>query len=262
MLLTAIPALVLAFLPLKEDMPLMVNIPSAITQFYPLPEEQMMRSYARGQEYLLLGRFEESLLELDRAVELAPESPDVYISRGITEEKLLKWEDAIKDYNTANELLRTRSLFKKDDPVCLSNKANAELGAERWTQALKDFEAAANLRPNYEAPVIGKGLALYQLGREADSFKVLKDLSDKYPSFADAKAALAVMSYKTGNTQQALELFEDALEGDARYVDLEWVREIRRWTPRLTDDLGALLSDKLFSDIIANSKTIAVDEDY
>ena len=250
----AVAIVVNLFLPLKEDMPVTVNIPSAITKFYALPEETMMKAFARGNEYLLLGRFRESLIEFDRAVELSPTSAEIYLARGITEEKLNLWERAISDYLKANALIKEKSLFKRDDAVCLSNLANAETGAGRWKEAQQHFAAAISLKANFEAPVIGNALALYQLGREEESYEIVRGLVSKFPSFADGRAMEAVMDFKKGKIESALANFEDTIELDARYYDIEWVRSIRRWSPRLVDDLSKLLADNRVVKIVEESK--------
>ena len=244
----------LALLPLREDLP-SLSLPAAVTRFSPLPEETLMTAFARGQEYVLLGQFEESLIQFNRAAELAPDSPEVLIARGITEEKLLKWEDAIEDYRRANDLIRSRSLLRRDDAVCMSNLANAELGLGRWEDALRDFSLAIGLRPNYEAPVIGKALALYQLGRDEEATTIVNDLCRRYPYFADAKAASAVIHYRAGRIDSALDQFEEAVDSDERYADIPWVANIRRWTPRLVADLEAMLRDERFREIVARARS-------
>ena len=116
----------------------------------------MTTAYNRGNSYLVLGRFEEALNEFNRAVELAPLSSDVFLSRGIAEEKVEKWEEAISDYQKSNELYRKKQFpFPRDDPTAISNLANAETGLNRWTEAYTDFSKAASLSPDFLAPQIG-----------------------------------------------------------------------------------------------------------
>lgn len=253
--LSAPLGLIFSLLPLREELPSSVSVPSAITRFYPLPEETLMTAFARGQEYVLLGQFEESLIQFNRAAELAADSPEVFIARGITEEKLLRWEDAILDYRRANELIKSKSLLHRDDPVCISNLANAEMGLGLWKDAARDFALAISLKPNYEAPVIGKALALYQLGRDIEARGIIEDLCRRYPYFADAKAAFAVMNYKAGQIDSSLDQFDEAVDADERYVDVSWVANIRRWTPRLVSDLETMLGDERFKPTIVRAQS-------
>ena len=164
------------------------------------------------------------------------------------------------DYKKANDLIKSKSIFRRDDAVCFSNLANAEVGKEQWADALRDFEYAAQLDRGYAAPVIGRALVLYQLGRDQDSLLALEKLSEQYPEFADSKAALAVLKYDAGEVVVARTLLQDALDGDGRYRDVDWVRDIRRWTPRLVRSLGRMLADRSFDDITPSSDDDSTDE--
>jgi tetratricopeptide (TPR) repeat protein len=222
-------------LPSREQLPT-ISIPTAIAKLHPLPEEELTTSYNRGNAYLMSGRFQDALVEFNRAADVRPDVADVYISRGIVNEKLFRWDDAITDYRKANDLLRKRP-FAGDDPTVFSNIANAETGLNRWEDALKDFTYAAQLKSDYLAPQIGRALVLYQLDRKDEAIAFFKTLSIKYPAFADGLAALAVMDFDKGLVDEAKDAWETALEQDSRYEDIDWVLNIRRWPPKLVDSL-------------------------
>ena len=160
----------------------------------------------------------------------------LYMSTGIAYEKLEKWDESIADYKFANEIFKKKSLFSKDDPICISNIANAETGKLQWEQALADFSYSSKLNPKYLAPVIGKALVQYQIGQKDESMASFQSLVLKYPDYSDGLAALAVMYYTHGDLESARTSWEDALEQDSRYLDVDWVRDIRRWPPQLVKD--------------------------
>lgn len=226
-----------------------MNLPYALTHFYPLPEETLLRAYSTGNALLVEGKFQEALREFNRAVELAPNSPDVHIARGIVYEKLFDWSDAIKDYQLANQLLKPFP-FSRDDATAISNIANAETGLGRWEEALRDFSRASKLQPGFLAPKIGRALVQYQLGQASEAEAFFEDLLDDYPSFPDGLAAYAVMSFRSDSplnsdvNLQAQLKWQSALEIDGRYSDVEWVRDIRRWPPKLVDKLNLFLTSK------------------
>lgn len=203
-----------------------VNIPTAISTLHPLPQEELVTSYNRGNSYLMMGDFENALTAFNQAAELAPESEDVYLSRGIVEEKLLKWDDAIADYNKANTIHKKRP-FSGDDPTAISNIANAETGLLQWENALRDFTRAAQLKSDFLAPQIGRALVLYQLDRPEETFQYFKTIAVKYPYFPDGQAVLAAIYFEKGDIKQANDCWENALEEDSRYQDLDWVLNIR-----------------------------------
>lgn len=223
-------------LPTREEFRPNVNLPTALTKFYPLPEEALLNSYSRGNSYLTSGKFPEALRELNRAVELAPTSPDVYMARGIALEKVLKWQDAINDYRKANELFK-RFPLAPDDATALSNIANAETGLLQWDKALEDFSKASKLQPGFLAPQIGRALVQYQLGNVDEASRFFTELIDDYPAFPDGLAVLAVIDYDKGDSKNAIENWQAALEIDSRYSDVNWIRDIRRWPPKLCDKL-------------------------
>jgi tetratricopeptide (TPR) repeat protein len=229
------------FLPSRDDLP-SINIPTAITKLHPLPEEELITAYNRGNSYLVSGRFDEALREFNHAADLDPSRGDVFLSRGIANEKLLSWEDAIDDYKKANELFKKRP-FSTDDPTAVSNLANAETGLGRWEDALRDFTRAAQIKSDFLAPQIGRALVLYQLDRPQETFAFFQSLAVKYPAYADAQAALAVLYYEKGDSESAKDCWETALEQDSRYLDDEWVRDIRRWPPKLADSLKKFKSE-------------------
>lgn len=72
-----------------------ISIPLAITKLYPLPQQEMTTSYSRGQSLLASGRFQEALVEFKRAIDIKPDVIDFWYSKGIAEEKLFLWDDAI-----------------------------------------------------------------------------------------------------------------------------------------------------------------------
>eukprot|EP00596_Hydrurales_sp_CCMP1899_P002318 CAMPEP_0119033674 /NCGR_PEP_ID=MMETSP1177-20130426/728_1 /TAXON_ID=2985 /ORGANISM="Ochromonas sp, Strain CCMP1899" /LENGTH=281 /DNA_ID=CAMNT_0006990597 /DNA_START=143 /DNA_END=988 /DNA_ORIENTATION=- len=213
-----------------------VNIPTSISTLHPLPQEELVTSYNRGNSYLMMGDFENALTSFNQAAELAPESEDVYLSRGIVEEKLLKWDDAIADYNKANTIHKKRP-FTGDDPTVISNIANAETGLLQWENALRDFTRAAQMKSDFLAPQIGRALVLYQLDRPEETFQYFKTIAVKYPYFPDGQAVLAAIYFEKGDLKQANDCWENALEEDSRYLDLDWVLNIRRWPPKLVDTL-------------------------
>lgn len=82
---------------------------------------------------------------------------------------------------------------------------------------------------SYNFSQIGRALVLYQLDRPEETFQFFKVLSLKYPYFPDGNAILAVLYYEKGDVKAAEDTWENAVEEDSRYNDLDWVLNIRRW---------------------------------
>ena len=91
-----------------------------------------------------------------------------------------------------------------------------------------------------------------------ESIAYFKLLTSRYPTFADGQAALAVMMYSNSNYNKDIlndsnsnyniddsikDHWESALEEDSRYIDIDWVENIRRWPPLLVEDLKRFKND-------------------
>eukprot|EP01038_Epipyxis_sp_PR26KG_P006082 gene6082-8380_t len=202
----------------------------------------MLSAYGRGNACLMNGDFGQALNEFNRAIKISPNNPDIYLSRGIANEKLLNWNEAIEDYKYANKLIKSSyNPFAKDDATAISNIANAETGLLQWDQALKDFDYASKLQKDFLAPQIGKALVQYQLNQKEESLAFFKSLVEKYPDFADGLAAFVVISYQFNPTipidSNIIDDWEKVISLDSRYNDVDWVLDIRRWSPKLVEDL-------------------------
>lgn len=209
-----------------------INIPNAISTYLPFPEEEIIKSFTRSNSYLLNGKFSQALVEINRAIKFQPTNPDFYVTRGIVNEKLLRWDEAISDYTRANHMKKSK-LFGRDDATIFSNLANAEAGANRFPDALRDFNYAVKLDSHFLAPQIGRALVQFQLGDFDEAFSFFQELVVDYPSFADGQACYAISLYQQGNQEEAVEAWSTALELDRRYADTEWLQTIRRLPPRL-----------------------------
>lgn len=226
-------------LPSREAQTAGLSVPKAITSFHPLPQEELITAYSEANARLMEGYFEEALDRLDLANEINSELPDIWLTRGIIHEKLLLWDDAVQDYERARDLSKKRALFGREDPTIISNIANAETGQGRWQDALRDFSKAAEMDKTFMAPKIGKSLVLFQVDKKVQALATMKEILDQYPNtFTDGMAAVAVMEYDLDpeqNRDRSKVLYEEAVKQDARYADMSWLLEIRRWPPTLVD---------------------------
>ena len=80
-------------------------------------------------------------------------------------------------------------------------------------------------------------LADYQLGNMEESEKELKKLIRRYPTFADARAALTALEWSKGIAGEAESNWIVVMELDSRYSDEEWLKNVRRWPQKPIKDL-------------------------
>ncbi|PZV12308.1 MAG: hypothetical protein DCF21_15810, partial [Leptolyngbya sp.] len=63
----------------------------------------------------------------------------------------------------------------------------------------------------------------------------------RYPSFADARAALTAALWGEGMSGEAESNWVAVVGLDARYKDLDWVSTVRRWPPTMVAALEKFL---------------------
>lgn len=184
----------------------------------------------RGNARLSQNRVREAIADYNRAIELYPQAPDAYLNRGIAWERLQKWEKAIADYNQVLEIT-------PDDPIAYNNRGNAKAGALQWQEAADDYQKAVDLAPEYAFARANHTLALYELGKTQKAIRELRNLVRKYPKFADMRAALTAALWEQGSLGEAESHWYAAVGLDARYRDMDWVRQVRRWPPTIANAL-------------------------
>jgi len=161
---------------------------------------------------------------------LNPTELDPYINRGIAEESLGLWSQAKKDY------MLVISQDSKNFSA-LYNLANVEGSTLQWLKARDLFSKAALYNPGFAMARSSMALADFQLGNINESEEELKKLIRRYPTFADARAALTALSWSKGESGKAESNWIAVTELDPRYSDEEWLKEIRRWPPEPIKDL-------------------------
>ena len=87
-------------------------------------------------------------------------------------------------------------------------------------------------------------MADYQLGNMEESEKELKKLIRRYPTFADARAALTALEWSQGISGEAESNWIAVKELDSRYSDKDWLIKVRRWPHKPTEDLMKFIALK------------------
>ena len=184
----------------------------------------------RGNVKLVIGDLEGSIADQDKAISLNSLELDPYINRGIAEEALGLWSQAKKDY---------MFVISKDSKnfSALYNLANVEGSTSHWEKARDLYLKASLNNPGFAMARSSKALADYQLGDFDESEEELKKLIRRYPTFADARAALTALNWSNGESGKAESNWIAVTELDPRYSDEEWLIKVRRWPPKPTQDL-------------------------
>jgi len=191
----------------------------------------------RGNVKLVVGDPKGSIVDQNRAIELNPSELDPYINRGIANESLGLWLQAKEDY--VYVISKDKENFS-----ALYNLANVEGSLNDWEKARSLFYQAAQYNPGFAMARSSEALANYQLGNFEESEKELRKLIRRYPTFADARAALTALQWSKGKSGEAESNWIAAVELDSRYTQEDWLLEVRRWPPAPVDDLMKFISIK------------------
>ncbi len=110
----------------------------------------------RGVSYALAGRYESSIKDFTRVIELRPDYPNAWFNRAEIQYELAQFDKAISDYTKTIELT-------PDDFGAYTSRGHAHFEQQKFTAALDDYTAAIDLdRSNAEA-FVNRGDAYQKL---------------------------------------------------------------------------------------------------
>ena len=225
------------------------------------PEAPVWRE-RRGQVFVDLKRFDDALADFDAAVAAQPPgfvSLGLLANRALAHEGLANWSAASVDYSRAIMLAQGVGF---DAPYLLNGRGNARAALGDYEGALDDFHAASAVFQQIKnlsgAVYADSNAALMeaQLGRDELATKHMEAVARRAPGSIDMRAALAAQRWAAGDQAGAerdwgwaceqinsgiLRPGGPALDGCALYRDQAWLRNIRRWPPRIADRLAAFL---------------------
>jgi len=197
----------------------------------------------RGNVRLSQNKVESAITDYNQAIELAPNQPDPYLNRGIAYEIQQQWDSAITDYNQALSL-------DSEDALAYNNRGNAKAGKGDFQGAIADYEQAISLDPDFALARINAALSHYQIGKQQQALEEIRALVKKYPEFPDVRAALTAMLWEQGKQGEAESNWVAVTNSDSRYRNIEWVKNVRRWPPRMIQALDNFLSNVSESNLL------------
>lgn len=188
----------------------------------------------RGNARSRQGKLNEALQDYNESIKTCPWSVDPVLNRGVVLEALGRFDEAKEDYVAVLQV-------DPNDPAAWNNLGNACAGSRDYESAVKYYDKAVRLAPKFSFAAANKALALYQTGKNDDeAIKEFQSLLRKYPDFSDVRAALASAMWISGDQAGAEEAWVRV--DDTRYKNLNWLKEERRWPPRLVEGVSNYLS--------------------
>jgi len=114
--------------------------------------------YGKGASLILLGRYDEALRAIDRALDLNPRNEVAWVNKGNAYTKMGRLVDALRCFNAA---IKVNPRYE----VAWNNKGNALARLGRYEDALRCYERALEIDPSYRGAWVNKGYVLAKLGR-------------------------------------------------------------------------------------------------
>lgn len=151
-----------------------------------------------------LGRYVESLVDNNEAIRLNPDNATSLFNRGYLYVQLESYEKAVNDYNRVIRMT-------PNDTDAWHNRGWALMHLGRYSQAVSDFNEALKLDPKHVISLSQRG---YSFGKLGDTNKALIDLNmalTLQPKDRYALTVRASVHAKFGNEQKALDDSNEAI---------------------------------------------------
>lgn len=178
----------------------------------------VLAHYNRGNTNFVLGNYADSITDLTRAIELDPRKSEAYYVRGLSYASLDLYDEALLDYNKALELG-----YGVPERVYNARGYLYYYGKNNETAAIRDFQNAITVNPNYMYPYFNLGDIYYTRGDYALSLENYQTYVRLAGRQADALAPQRIEEMTNQLTPAPALVWQQQLEigggiGDVRMV--------------------------------------------
>jgi tetratricopeptide (TPR) repeat protein len=200
-----------AYLPL-----LLTALMLLVTQpnIFALPREDVLwREHIHQARRLNdLGRFEEALEEINRAVDIHPEQPDSYSHRAIIYKSHGKLFQAIESYEKSLKL-------DPNQPEVHYDLAQALKQLRLYEAAIDEYKIAIELDPVMIEAYNNLGITYRDMGRFEEAIRYFERVIEMDPKYVKAYNNLGALLGEGGRTNSAEEVLRKAIELDPNYAN-------------------------------------------
>ncbi len=173
----------------------------------------------RGSAYNLLGKYDEAIADLDKAIQLSKESAVSYFNRGTAYEHLGQYEKAIEDYTEALRIQPDFAIGYVDRGALFCRMGEYDMAYNDLTRALK-------LNPNLAETYYNLGVLFFQLKNYGLAVEQYEHALKLDPYLTGAYVSRADIYFINGDYTRAIEYYTKALVVDSLYVDAYYNRAI------------------------------------
>ncbi|MCP5084238.1 MAG: tetratricopeptide repeat protein [Alphaproteobacteria bacterium] len=154
----------------------------------------------RGFSLLQLGRYEQAIEDLNKAIELSPKFHTAFLNRGAALARAGKIDQAISDFVSVVALRPT-------DPIAHINLGKAHFINGQFDDAIKDYDEAIRLDPKVADSFNGRADAYFKKGQLEQALTDYDEAIRLRPNFAHAMTnrKLAVAAQKARVAKKEIE---------------------------------------------------------
>lgn len=188
-----------------------------------------------------LGRYDEAIADLDRAIELSPDFYNALLNRGLARRKNGQLEAAIADYGRAIEI-------DPDRETAYNNRGSVYLRLERYDLAIEDFRASLEREPGNLRTRYNFGLALEYAGYPEAALAIFDtvlasgDEAGRFVDLAQLQFQRAQAFIDLGDAVGAVAAFEGLLRHEPDDTDAHSaLAQLRAFGPPAVRDLDKAL---------------------
>jgi tetratricopeptide (TPR) repeat protein len=166
--------------------------------------------YAMGVVLAKKGKYQESILHFDKAIEIFPYFVEAWFNKGISYQKLVKPDETIRAFrkvielgNATDDFVRyARSMVNdveqrlhESDGITLDDYLKAKdkfdeafsmMEKRQWQPAISGFQAAIRLSPSHPQSYGNMGICYAQLGRRQEALEALDKALALDPNYGPA----------------------------------------------------------------------------
>jgi tetratricopeptide (TPR) repeat protein len=159
-----------------------------------------------------LGRYEEALINDERAIELNPNYHKAWNGRGYDLTDLERYEEAIASYDKAIQI-------KPDYHLAWNNRGNALDSLGRYEEAIASYDKAIQIKPDYYYAWTHQSFTLSNLGRDEEAIasydKALQIKPDSYQAWSNRGYALGSL----GRYEEEIASYDKAIQIKPDYYE-------------------------------------------
>ena len=201
--------------------------------------------YAMGVVWASKGQYDESIKHFDKAIKIFPYFVEAWFNKGVSYQRQLKPEGAIRAFRKVNELgepadefvqyaskfvndiekqLRETDGITLDDYLKAKDKfdeAFATMQNRHWQQAIEGFRAVIALNANNPQSYGNMGICYAQLGRKQEALATLDKALELDPDYEPALLNRAIVA----SLGEGEKLPDDRFTSVEYYKDYPWKKQ-------------------------------------